>query len=277
MERLKLKELLLTMTDDNNVVPQEVKPYELAMEMMEYIGDPDPELRDDLILSKLSEWIIDKTLSTKEMNNLLSVALNDKHLLNGLGEYSDTVFSRTFSVLVIATIIYRHRNESFLSQDDLQEAFRKVLTFYNEDKDVRGYIIDKGWAHGAAHGADALDEFARCEEISSDGLFLILDSIYNKINIGHYGYIHFEEERMITAVKAVLERKVISAEKIEAWIRSFETIEKTDIYQEDSVRMFNVDTFLKSLYFRLIDISEYGHFASIVKDVIKKINKFNQI
>lgn len=277
MERLKLKELLLTIRDDNYSVPQGVEPYELAMEMMEYIGDPDPELRDDLILSNLSQWIIDKTLSTKEVKCLLAVALNANHLLNGLGEFNDTIFCRTFSVLVIATIIYRHRNESFLSQDDLQDAFHKVLTFYNEDKDARGYVIEKGWAHGAAHGADALDEFARCEEIGSDGLIRILDSINNKINIGHYGYIHFEEERMITAVKAVLERKVIPADKIEAWIRSFGTIEKTGIYQEDSVRVFNVDTFLKSLYFRLIDIPEYGYFASIVKDVIKQINKFNQI
>lgn len=30
--------------------------------------------------------------------------------------------------------------------------------------------MGKGWAHGAAHGADALDEFARCEEVGYDGL-----------------------------------------------------------------------------------------------------------
>jgi hypothetical protein len=77
------------------------------------------------------------------------------------------------------------------------------LKFYNEDRDVRGFVEGKRWAHGAAHGADALGEPAQCEIIGYEGLKEILDSIYKKININYYGYINNEDERLISAVKEV--------------------------------------------------------------------------
>lgn len=276
MEKLVLKELLKGIKDNNYAVPYGISPYELSLAMMDNIGDTDSELRDDLILSNLFKWINDAILSTNEVYKLLRIALDENHLLNGLGKNDDTVFCRTFSVEIIAAIIYRHRREKFIPQSDIPNAFNKVLKFYNEDKDVRGYVKDKGWAHGAAHGADALDEFARCEEIGYEGLKRILDSIYKKVNVNHYGYIHFEDERIITVVKAILERKIIPASEIESWIRSFNNIEKTGIYPEDLIIEFNVNTFLKSLYFRLIDNTEYGQAANIVKDVINNISKFNE-
>jgi hypothetical protein len=244
--------------------------------MMDNIGDCDSELRDDLILSILSNWIIDGVLPANEVHELLVKALDEKHLLNGLGETNDTVFGRTFSAEIIAVIIYRHRQEKFLSEIDIHNAFNTVIKFYNEDRDVRGYIESKGWAHGAAHGADALDEFARCEEIGYEGLKKILDSVYKKVNVSHYGYIHFEDERMATAVKAVLEREVIPPEEVEDWIRGFKKIEKKGIYPEDLVVEFNVNTFLKSLYFRLVDKAGYEQAANAVKGVLKEISRFSK-
>ncbi|MBP1756457.1 MAG: hypothetical protein H6Q59_2855 [Firmicutes bacterium] len=277
MGKEKLKEILLAIREDNYSVPQGLMPFELSMEMMDYIGDTDDELRDDLILSNLSKWIIDGILSNDEIKKLLNVATDEKHLYQGMGESNDTVFCRTFSVLVVALIIYKHRMDHFLAKEELQDVLSKVLGFYNEDLDVRGYIDGKGWAHGAAHGADALDELARCEELGREELLQILNSIYKKVNISHYGYIHFEEERMITAVKAVLERKVISDEQVEAWIRGFAMIEKSGIYQEDQVMAFNIHTFLQSLYFRLIDHPDYVLYGAIVKEVLMLINRFNKL
>jgi hypothetical protein len=277
LEKKELKDLLIYINEDNNTIPENIKPYDLAVVCLEYIGDTDMELRDDLILTILCNWIIEKKLSDQEVKNLLEVLLDTEHLLKGLGETNDTIFVRTFSVLVVATIIYRHRNNKFLSGDELLKAFQTVIQFYTEDQDVRGYVEEKGWAHGAAHGADALDEFARCNEIGREDLLIIIDAIYKKVNIGHYGYVHFEEERMITAVKAVLSRSILSSAEVEAWIRSFCNFEKTGIYQEDMVKEVNINAFLKSLYFRLTDISEYQRYAAIVKECLHQISRFKDI
>lgn len=276
MKKQELKELLKSIKENDYKVPQGINPYQLSLVMMDNIGDIDSELRDELILSNLFRWINEGALSTNEVYELLVIALNEEHLLKELGNINDSVFSRTFSAEIIASIIYRHRREKFISEEDIQKAFSTILTFYNMDKDLRGYVEGKGWAHGAAHGADAIDEFARCEEIGCEGLKKILDSIYKKVNINHYGYIHFEDERMITAVKAILERKIISTKEIEDWITSFNKIEKTGIYPEDIVVEFNVNTFLKSLYFRLIDKSEYEQITNAVRKVLKEISRFSE-
>lgn len=277
MEKKELKDLLIRIKDNNDTIPETVRPYDLAVFMMAYIGDTDQELRDNLIYTILSNWIIDKVLSDNEVINLLKITIDQEHLLKGLGETNDTVFSRTFSVLIVAAIIYRHRNDNFLSDNEFQKALQAVIRFYLEDQDVRGYVEKKGWAHGAAHGADALDEFARCDEIGREDLLSIIDAIYKKVNIGHYGYTHFEEERMITAVKAVFDRSILSSSEVEAWIRSFCNFKKTEIYPDDLVKEVNINVFLKSLYFRLIDIPKYQSYAVVVKECLHQISRFRNI
>jgi hypothetical protein len=202
------------------------------------------------------------------------IALDEKHILNGLGEINDTVFGRAFSVEVVACIIYKHRE--FLSDSDILKAFNIVLKFYNEDKDVRGFVEGKSWAHGAAHGADALMELVQCQIIEYEGLKEILDLIHKKININYYGYINNEDERMISAVKEVLKRDIIPVGEIEEWIRSFGNIEKTGILPDDLFIEFNVTLFLKSLYFRLVDNAEYEQITKIVKEVLKKTSRFGE-
>lgn len=274
MEKQALKTLLMNIEDNEYAVPEGVNPYELSVDMMEYIGDIDGEFRDDLICSILLDWIMTDVLTPEEAHHIFLIALDEKHIFNGLGKVGDTVFDRTFSVLVSSCIIYKHKN--FLPDNGILKAFNKVLKFYNEDKDVRGFVEGKGWAHGAAHGADALMKLAKCEVIGYEQLKEILNAIYKKININYYGYINNEDERMISAVKEVLERDIIPVEEIEEWIRSFGNIEKTGILPDDLFIEFNVTLFLKSLYFRLVDNTKYEQLAKIVKEVLKKTSRFGE-
>lgn len=276
MEKQALKDLLISIDRNDYKVPAGLTPYELSSVMLDNIGDTDSELRDELILSILSKWIIDGTLSTNEAYQLFTTMLDGDYILRGLGDINDFIFCRTFSVELLASIIYRHRQEHFISHSDIEKALNTVLKFYNEDMDVRGYVNGKGWAHGAAHGADALDEFARCDEVGQEGLKKILNAIYNKVNVKQYGYIHFEDERMVTPVKAILERNIIPEKEVEDWIRDFTKMAKTGVHQEDQVIEFNVNSFLKSLYFRLVEKPEYEQITIVVKEVLKQINRFRE-
>lgn len=272
MEKHTLKALLRNIKDNKYAVPEGVNPYKLSLELMDYIGDIDGELRDDLLYSVLVTWIMTDVLTLEEAHDIFMIALDEKHSLNGLGEISDTVFARTFSIEVAACIIYKHRKS--LSDSDILKAYNTVLKFYNEDKDLRGFVDGKGWAHGAAHGADALMELAQCQAIGYEGLKEILDSICKKIKTNYYGYINNEDERMISAVKAVLERDIIPVGEIEEWIINLGNIEKKGIVPDYLFIEFNVTLFLKSLYFRLVDNKKYQQLAKTVKEVLKKASRF---
>lgn len=272
MEKQQLREILRNIRDNNYAVPNDINAYELSLVMMDYIGDTDSELRNDLILCVLLRWFMEDVLTASEAYNILMIALDEDHILNGLGEISDKVFVRAFSVEVVACIIYKHRES--LSENDILKAFNTVIKFFDEDIDVRGAVENKGWAHGAAHGADALYELACCKEIGYEALVKILDSIYRKVNISYYGYIHTEDDRMVSAVKSVLERAIIPIKEIEDWVRQFGEFEKPGKTPSDMVLEFNVYTFLKSLYLRLVDQVEYTQIADVVKDVIKTTGRF---
>lgn len=276
MQKSELKDLLKEIKNDEYKIPEGIEPYKLSLIMLNNIGDTDSELRDDLILYNLFKWINSPVLSNEEVYKLFRIAMDEEHLMKGLGGFDDSVFSRTFSAEVVASAIYRHRGEKFIEKNELLDAFYRFLEFYDGDKDVRGFVEGKGWAHGAAHGADALDEFARCDELGTKELEAILNSIYKKIAISHYGYIHFEDERIITVVKAILERNLVGFKKIEDWVKEFSGVKKESHRPEDLVEEFNVNVFLKSLYFRLIDSPEYALIANIIKDTLAEISRFSQ-
>lgn len=273
MNKKDLKQLLLQIKEDDYKVPKNVNPFELALTMMQYIGDVDPVLRDILILSILYKWSLEGVFTKEELYKIFEISIDKEHLHYGMGQINDTVFTRTFSVEIVAICIYLHRKDNFLEKKDVKKALDKVIEYMNKDKDVRGYIEHKGWAHGAAHGADTLDELARCQELEECDLQRILECISKKIQINYYCYIHQEDERLVTATLGVLERKNISEEKTINWLKSFVEFNKVGEYPTDMIIEVNVKNFLRSLYFRLLDKSE---FENIINEIIKVLNEMNK-
>lgn len=242
--------------------------------MMNHIGDVDGELRDELVLTTLWDWITKGVLTIEETRNILNISIDEKHLFCDIGQANDKVFTRTFSVLVAAICFSMHLDDKYLTKKEVDTVYDKVIRYYNEEKDLRGYIDGKGWAHGAAHGADALGELAKCDDIGHEKLIKILEVIQSKISINNYSYINNEEERMISAVIAVLERKVLEEKEIIDWVKSFERLDKIEKYPEDMTIEINVKNFLVSLYFRLFDRPEYQNIVNEAKGVIQEINSF---
>lgn len=276
MERNKLKELLKEIKKNDFKVLEGINPFELSLEMMNYIGDLEGELRDRLIFSTISNWIVNE-LKTDEVHQILDISLDDKHLFYGLGEVNDTVFTRTFSSLIVAGSIYRHRSDKYLNKEELEEIFEKFIKYYNNERDLRGYIKGNGWAHGAAHGADVLDEFARCEEFGSKEMRKILEAIYKKVNVDYYSYVDEEDERMITGVVAILERNLLDELEIIDYIKRFKNVTRKGIQPEDMTLQVNRRDFLRSLYFRIVDKPKYQNITDTTKNILDEISNFKNM
>ena len=95
----------LTAKDDLN---------ELIPAMLYHIGSTDSILRDKLIYSSFAKWIIrDNALSHDQLRSILTVILDENHLLLGVGEKdTDTVFTRSFSVLLLPLLLISNRQKS---------------------------------------------------------------------------------------------------------------------------------------------------------------------
>ncbi|OPJ56633.1 DUF2785 domain-containing protein [Clostridium oryzae] len=266
-----LKQKLLEIEEKNYELEAEGDYYKLALEMMKHIGSLDAELRDNLIYGTMFKWITNDKFNFEQLMEVLAIILDDKHLFYELYEQNaDAVYTRTFSVLILALIIYKHREQNFLSEKALYEVKNRLLEYMNNEKDVRGFVEGRGWAHSAAHTADAVDEIVRCSCFNKEDLMDVLAAIKAKVCIGYYVYIDEENERLITAVEGILGRGMLSNEEILCWLQEF-TEERP--FSDKIIKYHlkvNVKDFLRSLYFRLLDKQEW---EVVIKGIQELLNK----
>lgn len=278
MERVnQLKEQLQPLRDNDWRMPVGLELYPLAIEAMDNIGTTDPVLRDELILEFLFVLITERLLSKEQIKELLASCLSEKHLFYKLGEKEDdSVFNRAFTILIVRAILYYHRSfgEDLLKKEEIQKVFDDVLKFVRQERDLRGYVKDKGWAHAMAHSGDALRALALCNELSPDQLLEILEVIREKVSINDYVFINEEAERLTTVVINIIHRNVIREEKIVNWIRSFGNLEVPSGLPARHYWKENIKNFLRSLYFRLKFKKESEAYLQAIEETQNKLNEF---
>lgn len=143
-----LKEKLIQIESDEYKVSGSMNAFEIAQEMMKYMGDIDSELRDNLIYSTFAEWIGHGEFTENQLSELLHISLDEQHLFYGIGEKdTDSVFTRTFSVLIIPLIMGKDREQPFLSKEEVMFTKKKLMKYMELEQDLRGYVEEMGWAH----------------------------------------------------------------------------------------------------------------------------------
>ncbi|WMM23782.1 DUF2785 domain-containing protein [Tissierella sp. MB52-C2] len=271
-----LKKILKEIKEDNYRIPASLDTNEIIMEMMHEIGNTDAELRDKLIYSVMYHWIMNNEIATDKLKELLAISMDDNHLFFKIGEINtDSVFTRSFSILLIPLILINNRQLKFLSENDIKEIYIKVVDYFIKEKDLRGYVKGQGWAHSVAHAADALDDLAICSEIGHEELLYMLDIIKDKVCINNYVYINEEDERLVTAIISIFNRKLIKNEEFCEWIKGFNELQRTGIYPEDDNLLINVKNLLRSLYFRLIRLDNTEILTEQIEDTLIKISNLN--
>lgn len=269
---MNLKEKLILIKETGYQPPSD--SFQLIQDMINNIGSLDAQLRDELIYTTLAYWIPDNSLPANELELLLPVVLDKNHLLYKLGEINtDSVFTRSFSMLIIPLLIMRHRESPFLSREQIHQIKEKVFYSVQEERDYRGYDEEKGWAHAIAHAADALDSLAQCSELDKRDFITILDLVHEKMTITDRVYSDGEDERMVRSVISILNRKVLSQTYVEQWIQSFGDIEKNSEYLRAFKQKINIKNFLKSLYFRVKFYQVNADLCPTIEHTLYKVEK----
>lgn len=248
--------LMLTDIKDGTVRLQELDEERVIQSMLHHIGSTDAELRDQLIYTLFYRFIIeDEHLTNEQLTNLSNTTLK-YHLFHGIGETSsDTVFTRAFSTLLIALILYQDRQQGFLSETNLEMLKAKLLAYLDCEIDTRGYVPTKGWAHAIAHVADAFDELVLHPHLDETEFVEILEALWDKVMFPTV-YLHDEDERLLNPIFALLERGmdeheiVVLLDGLPAQLSA----QKQQLEPEHYWHVVhNMKTFLKSFFVKLYD------------------------
>lgn len=229
----------------------------LSAELFSYLGSTDPELRDDIAYLVLVNWINEDILSPGYMKQM--IAPLQTNLQTGLGESgTDSVFLRAFSVLILGEFIDKDNNKPFLDKDDVMDIFEMGLTYLAQERDLRGYVPEKGWAHALAHTADLLLVLARSKHIGPEHLERILQAISSKlVGVDDLFFVADEDERLVSAVVEILNRNLLSMDSLDQWLDVLANKEggghRQKFFKENTARTRqNVKTFVRSLHYRLM-------------------------
>ncbi|MDF2066496.1 DUF2785 domain-containing protein [Bacillus sp. Cr_A10] len=177
----------------------------LVKSMVEHIGSTDSRLRDQLIYTSFYQLIIEKNLIEHDLlKEVLDFCLNER-LFKGIGETgTDTVFTRSFTTLLIALVLYRDNEDNFLTQEMITTIKDQLVEYISLEKDLRGFISGKGWAHSIAHVADAFDELIKNNHIDKELYKEILMPLWKKIFVSDSVYVHDEDERLLIPILEML-------------------------------------------------------------------------
>lgn len=247
--------------------------------MLQYIGDTDPYLRDKLIYSTFCQWVCEKQyFINEEINELIDVVLDEKHLFFYIGnEGDDTVFTRTFSVLLIDLFLYLNRNNGYLSMNKFMKVKDSLIRYYNEEKDLRGYLEVKGWAHAVAHGADAMCELVRSKESDESIRLEVLNSLQKVLSNGKYLLSNEEDERMTRIVFLLVAKELLPKESIYKWIEGLAKDISSQYSREQYIVRVNTKNFIRCLYFSLMHQENTKDITDLLFSTEEKLNTFIQI
>ncbi|HEY3363498.1 MAG TPA: DUF2785 domain-containing protein [Symbiobacteriaceae bacterium] len=232
-------------------VPVGYTPQALLPELLAGLGSVDPELRDELSLEILGTWLDAGHYPPEDLHRITAQMLVNVGQGLGQGE-NDLVFLRTFSVLILANLLYCDAQAAFLTGEEFHHMKAAAIEYLATEHDLRGYVPGKGWAHSVAHTADLLAWLARSPRANDDDLADMLDAISRKL-LAHTGYACYDKEafRLGRAVMAILQRDLLPNETLVAWA---ETLTGSPAMKEafsagrDNERQHNLVAFLAALH-----------------------------
>jgi hypothetical protein len=245
--------------------------------LLQYIGDPQPELRDNLIYPMFYMWIKEEhRFSGEALRRLLTVLTNENHLFYKIGSEDDhSVFTRTFSALPIALIVQRHRQNPFLNQAEIEQLMHTMLRYYKEEKDLRGYLLVGGWAHSASHGADVFVELVQCKECSLEILREVLVAISGMLHNGKHIFSDEDDERMVNIVDMMIDKELLPQQEIASWISGLAQCCNLPRSRSQVIARVNSKNFLRSLYFRRGQDSREKELNTVMLSTEAKLNRFS--
>ena len=203
---------------DGHKVPVDRPLADLTAELTTMLGSADPYLRDEIAYPTLATWV-----SEGVYDDLLE-GLGDgmtAGLAVGIGEDgTDTVFRRSFSALVLAECIERATTvDTGIAGDTVLRWGDRIAGWLVRERDLRGFVPGKGWAHALAHGADALGVLAQAPSVGRLELTVLLDVLADRLlTPTRARLVHGEDDRLAMATMQILRRDLVGLDVLEPWV-----------------------------------------------------------
>lgn len=245
---------------------------DLIDKMLQQLGCTDPYIRDTLIYSTFAKWFTNDKLTNEQKKTVHNTAMNCCLIDIGAQE-NDLIFTRSFAVLLTTMTV----STISLTNQDYVAAFDHGITYLKKENDLRGYVHEKGWAHGIAHGADFLTSLVKHRYFEHTQATQVLESIYAPLLKNHV-FTNDEYERLAVPLLTLIQYDddTMNKEIVSALFNHTNYCLSLQQSEGFSQLFFHTRTnlihFLMDVYFQLPD-----HYSTLKKELTNQILILKQL
>jgi len=220
--------------------------------LLDHLGDPSPEIRDDLVFTSFARGIQEELFTQEQFHFIAEEILSDGGLDKELDKLGASTLDRSFRALIYANLLSADGNQHSLYYQVLKTDIRNTmldqgLHYLEKEEDTTGFSSQYGWVHAFAHGADLLTEVVCHPDFSASRIyevFEILGQLFKRISIR---FIDDEEWRLARVLyEPILQGKVDQA-TLASWIKSLDFLieEREDFYKFSNFRSCLLEVYIQ--------------------------------
>ena len=199
----------------------------LALEATTLLGSTDETMRDEIAYQAFVAWVYrDERLTPLELNQLRVVLANNAVYRLGSGA-GDSLFLRSFSILVLSVLAAEDLKTTFLDATAFNDLVDLGVRSLGEERDLRGYVPHKGWGHATAHCADLLKFLARSPRLTRERQARIVEAIARRLRTAGQVFIWGEDGRLAYALAALAHRADADPGPFDAWFNEIKQAHAT--------------------------------------------------
>ena len=221
--------------------------------LLDHIGDPNPEIRDELVFTSLARGIQEELFTQDQFHFIAEVVSSDGGLDKEIDKIGLSTLERSFRALIYANLLSADGNEHSLFYKGLKTDIRNAmlsqgLYYLKKEKDTTGFSSQYGWFHAFAHGADLLTEVVCHQDFPKNRdyeVFDVLGQLFKRITIR---FTNDEDWRLARVLYEPILQGKLDQEQVASWIKTVDfPIEET----EDFYKFSNFRSCLLEVYVQL--------------------------
>ena len=220
--------------------------------LLDHLGNPSPEIRDELVFTSLARGIQEELFSLEQFQFISEEVSSDEGLYKEIDSRGVSTLKRSFRALIYANLLSADANQQSVFYQGLKAEIRNVLLnqglyYLSKEKDTTGFSSQYGWVHAFAHGADLLTEVVchpgfpknRVHEV-----FEILGQLFKRMSIR---FTDDEDWRLARVIYEPILQSKLEQEQVASWIKAvdFPIEEREDFYKFSNFRSCLLEVYVQ--------------------------------
>lgn len=166
--------------------------------LLDHLGSLNPAVRDKGVFFLVSDlYQKDAFTDTQLVDWVKALQAESVMFSHILAPQNDAVFLRSFAVLLLSGAVYLDQSRHHVLQPADYEQLTLNLTAYMLlERDGRGYVDGKGWAHTYTHIGNLLDELTQVQTIARGDKYLLMAALLTGWQTTADSLVYGEDQRI---------------------------------------------------------------------------------